>query len=226
MTEIYLQKGNPMLHSIHENTMALKFYRKESNVFDSDTTMVTRGGTSRSKLVLLFLVLLLGAGLIFAGIRFLSLNSAPSSSNSASTSLTPTPFATAVPEEPTPTTEVTPTGPTGKPTPTSKLSSKITPTPTTSTKPTTLSIEILNGSGQGGVAGTAASALKKLGYKITGTGNADTFNFVGYTIKIKKSKSSELPTLKKDVATLGTVTDSLTTLPESSDADAQVIVGK
>ncbi len=208
--------------------MALKFYRKESNVFDSDTTMVTRSGTSRSKLVLLFLVLLLGAGLIFAGIRFLSLNNGANSSSTTTVGLTPTPFATSVPETPTPTviTTPTPTGKPGKTTPTPTISSKVTPTPTGSTKPTTMSIEILNGSGQSGVAGTAASAMKKLGYSISGTGNADTFNFVGYTIKIKKSKSAQLPVLKKDVATLGTVTDSLTTLPESSDADAQIIVGK
>lgn len=200
--------------------MALKFYRKESNVFDSDTTMVTRSGTSRSKLVLLFLVLLIGAGLIFAGIRFLSLNGGTGGSSSPLASLTPTPFTTATPQRPTPTLATTPAG-TTTPTP----SSKVTPTPT-GTKTTPLTLEILNGSGQAGVAGTAASALKKLGYRISGTDNAATFNYVGYTIKIKKSKSSQLPELKKDVATLGTVTDSLTTLPESSDADAQVIVGK
>lgn len=200
--------------------MALKFYRKESNVFDSDTTMVTRSGTSRSKLVLLFLVLLLGAGLIFAGIRFLSLNTG-TPSNSSLASLTPTPYATAVPEQPTPTVEATSSGTTGTPSPTSKL----TPTPT-GTKTTTMTIEILNGSGQSGVAGTAASAFKKLGYKISGTGNADAFNYEGYTIKIKKSQSSQLAQLKKDVQSVGTLTDSLTTLPESSDVDAQIIVGK
>lgn len=209
--------------------MALKFYRKESNVFDSDTTMVTRSGTSRSKLVLLFLILLLGAGLIFAGIRFLSLNNGtPQGSLS---NLTPTPFATAVPESPTPTMpEVsgtpTPTEKPGKTTPTPTVSAKVSLTPTGGAKAAALTIEILNGSGQSGVAGTAASAMKKLGYTITGTGNADTFTYVGYTIKIKKTKSAGLTQLKKDVATLGTVTDSLTTLPESSDADAQVIVGK
>jgi hypothetical protein len=208
--------------------MALKFYRKESNVFDSDTTMVTRPGTSRSKLVLLFLVLLLGAGLIFAGIRFLSLNKGTGTPNNSVASLTPTPFATAAPEAPTPTIEmtVTPTGKAGKTTPTPTTSTKVTPTPTGAAKTAPMSIEILNGSGQAGVAGTAASGMKKLGYSISGTGNADTFNFVGYTIKIKKSKSTQLAQLKKDVATLGTVTDSLITLPESSDADAQLIVGK
>ena len=197
----------------------MKFYRKDAHIFDSDTTMVTRSGTSRSKLVLLFLVLLLGAGLIFAGIRFLSLNG---TGNDASTltSLTPTPFATAAPV---PTGEPTPTG-TGDTTPTPTTSSKVTPTPTG--KAVALKLEILNGSGHSGVAGTASTSLRKLGYSIIGTGNADSFTFVGYTIKIKKSKSSQLPQLKKDVATLGTVTDSLTTLPESSDADAQVIVGK
>lgn len=188
-------------------SMANRFYKKEDGIFDTETTMVTRQPAARSKLLMLFFILLLGSGLIFAGIRFLSL---PKENK-------PTPVI------PSPTAGLTPTETV---TPTSSPSGSITPSPSVSPKNETLNLEILNGSGKPGAALTLAGPLRKLGYTVSKTGNADSFTYEQVTIKIKKSKSSALPALKKAVETVAPVGSTLTTLPESSSVDAEIIVGK
>lgn len=89
-----------------------------------------------------------------------------------------------------------------------------------------LSIEVQNGSGEKGVAGKVADFLKSFGYKISGTKNADNFDYTNVTISIKESSSNYLSLLKKDLNTEYTVGDTNSTLSASSSADAVVIVGK
>ncbi len=76
--------------------------------------------------------------------------------------------------------------------------SKAKPAPTVA--PSQVQLEVLNGSGQYGVAGTTATGLSSLGFNVIGTGDAANF---GYTSSvIEYSTASQLPqvnTLKKQV---------------------------
>lgn len=148
-------------------------------------------------------------------------------------------------EEPTPT--PTPTQiifPTDTPTPEVSPSGKLTPTKTTAptTKPTvsanavdkatgldrsTLSVMVQNGGGVVGAGSKAADILRQLGYNVTGTGNASSFDYETTVIQVKASQSKYLDLLKKDLATTYTISSSSSaTLAASSDTDAVVIVGK
>jgi hypothetical protein len=78
--------------------------------------------------------------------------------------------------------------------------SKAKPAPTVS--PSQVQLEVLNGSGTIGVAGTAATGLTNLGFNVLGTGDAP--SGFGYTNSvIEYSSAAQLPevnTLKKEVA--------------------------
>jgi len=147
-----------------------------------------------------------------------------------------TPIPTQVIETPTPipTDTPTPTPEKGTPTPTPKPTSKITPTPAKGTPtPTTtsglersnLDIAVLNGSGEAGAATKASDVLKKLGYNVVSSGNADNFDYAETEIKVKSTKKTYLDLLKGDLEddyTIGSATSDYT----GSEADAVVIVGK
>lgn len=137
---------------------------------------------------------------------------------------TPTP---AVEEDPTPTQGTTPT-PKTSPTP-----AKGTPTPTsTSTTDKAsgldradLTVAIQNGSGVAGAATKMSDALKKLGYDVVSSGNADNFEYENTVIQVKSTKKAFADLLKKDLSgdyTIGSATSNYT----GTDADAVIIVGK
>lgn len=170
--------------------------------------------TSKSRLVLVFLFFLVGAGLLFVGARLLSMQQ-------EQVAVVPTPTPTSSPlitEEPTPTEEATPSAVTKAP--------QTTPTPTTTSSAKSLTLSVLNGSGTPGAAGDAADALKELGYTVSFTGNASAFTYEGITINIKRSKNSQLAALRKDVAGIGPVASTSASLAETSTVDAQVIIGE
>lgn len=186
-----------------------------------------RGSSAKKKRVLfLLLFLLLVGGLVFGASRFLGQSS---EKKEAQTSPTPTEFIFPT-DTPTPTEDAT------KPTPTpTKAAATPTVTPRPSSNPvdkttgldrSSLSVQILNGSGVAGAAKKASDFLSGLGYSIASTGNADAEDFQGVTIKVKSSKSSFLPLLKKDLEGSYTVSSSTSDLSASSSADALVIVGK
>ena len=142
--------------------------------------------------------------------------------------LTPSPTPPVISPTTIPTQEVTPTGK-QTPTPTSKT------TPTPSTTSTTdkatgldradLKVAIENGSGIAGAATKASDALKKLGYDVVSSGNADNFDYTTTKIQVKSTKKSYLPLLKSDLSTdytIGSATSDYT----GTDADAVVIVGQ
>lgn len=180
----------------------------------------TSGKKKRAFLYVAVFILII-AGAIFLGNQLLS------SSNDVELEPTPT-----IEEEATPTDEPTPTEEASD-------SAKKTPTPTTKETKTTitptagattpvagsLTIKVLNGSGEKGVAGTVASLLKDKGYTIASTGNADNFDYTDTVIQIKKSKQAGLTKLKAALSTDYTVSSSTETLAETEDADAIVIVG-
>lgn len=88
-----------------------------------------------------------------------------------------------------------------------------------------LSIEIQNGSGVSGVAAKMSALLKGLGYVVSGTGNAENFDYTNVTIKVKSTESKYVSLLKKDIAASYTVSVADASLASGS-ADALVIVGK
>lgn len=139
---------------------------------------------------------------------------------------TPTPGT----ETPTPTeAEETPT-PSAKATPTTKVTptpGKGTPTPTTTggLERSNLKIAVQNGSGVAGAATKMSDALKKLGYDVVSSGNADNFEYAETEISVKSTKKTYLDMLKGDLSddyTIGSATSDYT----GTDADAVVIVGK
>jgi hypothetical protein len=157
------------------------------------------------------LVLLLVLGLVF----FITRNN--SSSDETSISLPPT-SEPVVTEEQSPTPEES-----GTLTP-SKAPTKA---PTGSSAKSDISVSVLNGSGESGVAGKASDALKSAGYSVASTGNADNFDYTGVTIQVKASQKSILSSLKSDMEDAGyTVSSATSDLSEGQSYDALVIVGK
>ena len=198
--------------------MQKRFYTKDEGGFESMSATVVKS-TSKSRLVLVFLFFLVGAGLLFVGVKLLSMQQ----ENQVVIAPTPTPTSSPlISEAPTPTEVIVPSSVSKAP--------QTTPTPTVaaSTTPSSkkLTISVLNGSGTAGAAGGASDALKELGYTVSFTGNAPSFTYEGITINIKKSKNSQLASLKKDVSGVGPVSSTSATLAETSTVDAQVIIGK
>jgi len=89
-----------------------------------------------------------------------------------------------------------------------------------------LSIAVKNGSGAEGTAGKAATTLKNLGYNIASTGNADNFNYIGVTIKVKEDQSNFLDLLKKDLTKSYTIKSASADLASDFSTDALIIIGK
>ena len=168
--------------------------------------------------VVLLLAVLLGGGDVFY-----------QSQKSAQNIESPLP----TPSEVTPTTTPSPTvvtTPTGSPSPTG---AKTTTTPSPTPRPTgvlgttdrsKVTVTVLNGSGTSGAASKVADYLEGLGYTISSTGNADSFDYENLTISVKSAKKAILPQLQKDLSSQGTVDSTSTTF--TGTADAQVIVGQ
>lgn len=140
-------------------------------------------------------------------------------------SVTPTPTEFQFPTD-TPTPSVSPTTEVSIPTavPTTKSINPV--DASTGLDRSTLSVEVQNGSGEAGVAGKAADVLRGFGYKISGTGNADNFDYQNTTVRVKSTKSNFLALLKKDLGFSYTVGSTSADLDSSSTADALVIIGK
>lgn len=168
--------------------------------------------------IVLFLIIL--GILIFAGSKFLG---SQGGGEPTPTPATPT-VAVEPTEEPTPevTGDLTPTKKQTSPTPKATSTPKYTPDPSKSG----LTIQVLNGSGEKGVASQMAETLRSLGYTVSSTGNADTFDYQNVTIQIKSTKSNLLTQLRKDLSSDYTVGSTTTDLSASTSADAVVIVGK
>lgn len=89
-----------------------------------------------------------------------------------------------------------------------------------------IKIAVQNGSGESGVAASAAAILRQAGYSIVSTGNADNFNYTNVTIKIKNSQKSFLSSIQKALESEYTIGETSSNLSEGQDYDALVIVGK
>ncbi|HUQ84887.1 MAG TPA: LytR C-terminal domain-containing protein [Candidatus Limnocylindrales bacterium] len=89
-----------------------------------------------------------------------------------------------------------------------------------------LTVVVLNGSGVAGAGRRYSTALSGLGYVVSSTGNADTFDYTGVTVKVKKSKSSYASLLKKDLGTVAAGSTITTSVDDTITTDAAVIIGK
>jgi hypothetical protein len=91
---------------------------------------------------------------------------------------------------------------------------------------TSFEIRVLNGGGTAGAAGKMKTLLEDKGYKVSGTGNTDSYTYDSTEIHGKTNMTDAIANLKadlKDSYTLGTVSADL---DASASADVQVIVGK
>ena len=177
---------------------------------------------SRKNLKRFILILIIFLGLTIFGItRFLS------SRESSQSKVIPTPTVEATPTE-----ELFPTDTpmlTSTPAPSLKPTSAQASDPkdkTTGLDRSNLSIEVQNGSGVVGAANKASDFLKSLGYVVSSTANADTFDYQETVIRVKSEKEAYLPLLKKDIGTNYTIGEASESLSASTSADAIVIVGK
>jgi hypothetical protein len=190
---------------------------RRSYVYES-----SKNSGNKKRIILIFIgILILIALVVFAVI-------ATGGKGEDEKSLTPIPTQPSTAPTTLPTEPVTPTSD-QTPTPTSKTTPA--PTATSTTDKTTgldradLKVAIQNGSGVAGAATKASDALKKLGYDVVSSGNADSFDYETTEIQVKSTKKSFLPLLKSDLSdtyTIGSATADYT----GSDADAVVIVGK
>ena len=101
-----------------------------------------------------------------------------------------------------------------------------TPTPAPALDRSQLKLQILNGSGVAGRAGQAATLLEDAGYAKADTANADNFDFDTTKLSVKSGQDALLDLLTKDLEGDYTIGDTATDLPEDSDFDAVITIGK
>ena len=165
--------------------------------------------------ILLVILVVIAAGV--GGLYYLGSNKKSDSQAAIAPTKIPTPT-----EKPT---ETPTSSPSGSITPTKKL----TPTPTgTSGKldRAKLTVAVLNGSGIAGAGRKYSTMLSGLGYNVTSTNNADTFDYTGITVKVKKAKSDYAALLKKDLASTASGSAIKTSIDDTITTDAAVVVGK
>jgi hypothetical protein len=87
------------------------------------------------------------------------------------------------------------------------------------------SIQVLNGSGVSGAAGSIETFLEGLGYENIEIGNADNSDYQSITIQIKKEFEDFVEVISKDLSDSYTVNKDYEILDEDSEYDAVIIVG-
>lgn len=175
----------------------------EESAFPRAYEMHTNRRPKALLLLVVFLVIL--AVLIFFGTRFLGTGSEESegeTSTTVSSEASPTPQETVLEDTPTPT-----------------------PNVDEELDKTSLSIQVLNGSGVSGAAGELASVLEDAGYTDVTTGNADEFDHEGISISVTSTKENFLKLLETDLEDSYTIGNTDTDLTSSS-YDAVIIIGE
>lgn len=109
---------------------------------------------------------------------------------------------------------------------------EITPTQSPSPTPTPvefdraeLSIQILNGSGESGVAASMETFMEDLGYENLEIGNADNSDYENVTIQIKEEYEDLAQLIDEDLASDYTVNSDYEILEDDSEYDVVIIVG-
>ena len=121
------------------------------------------------------------------------------------------------------------------PSSTAETPQTISPSPAQSPQPTaeqpapdraSVTIQILNGSGIPGKAGTVKDLLTGLGYQDIDTGNADTYDYDQTEISVADANTALLNLLIADLKSAYDLSDESTALSADSEYDAIIIVGK
>lgn len=109
---------------------------------------------------------------------------------------------------------------------------EVTPTQAPSPTPTpvefdraALSVQILNGSGQSGVAATMQTFMEDLGYEGLEIGNADNDDYENVTIQIKEEYEDLAKLIDEDLASDYIVNSDYEVLEDDSEYDVVIIVG-
>lgn len=109
---------------------------------------------------------------------------------------------------------------------------KVTPTESPSPTPTPaefdraeLSVQVLNGSGVSGAAGSMETYLTDLGYENIEVGNADNSDYQDITIQIKEEFEDLAELIDEDLAGEYSVNEDYELLDEDSEYDVVIIVG-
>jgi len=114
-------------------------------------------------------------------------------------------------------------------TPTPTPTSTPTPTPTpdvSSLDRSTLSVQVLNGSGTAGEAGKMKTLLEEKGYTVDNTGNAETYDYETTQIFVKSESEAYLALLEEDLKETYSIGTSEATLEDDVPYDVRIIVGK
>ena len=104
-----------------------------------------------------------------------------------------------------------------------------TPAPTSAPTPTpnprkSITLEVLNGSGAPGIAGTTADELKALGYQIGAVGNADKQTYKVTEVNEAKNFTQSAMLMSDLTTNFGPATNS--SVLQTSSASARIVVGK
>lgn len=114
-------------------------------------------------------------------------------------------------------------------TPTPTVTSTPVPTPTPDVSAldrSTLAVQVLNGSGTPGVAGTMKEFLEEKGYTVKNTGNAQTYDYETTQIFVKAKSKAYLTLLEEDLKESYVLGSSSSTLEDDVTYDVRIIVGK
>lgn len=191
--------------------------------FSQDPFKPPSRSSNRFFIIVAFLIIIAISS--FGGYKFLS--SKEEIKNEVSPTPLPTEFFTST-ETPTPTPtekEPAPTNETKKPSPAPTKAPVKKTLGSSTTDKSSLTVEVLNGSGEVGAASKVSAILKELGYNVVSIGNADSFDYIDTVIGVSEERKSFLDILKKDVSQSYTVSSTGTASPSAS-SDAVVIVGK
>lgn len=179
-------------------------------------TYPARSSKKKNRLLKIIVILIILGLIIFFGKSLIG----GKKETAKPAALTPTPTEFQFPTDtPQPSVSTTPTSPT--PTPKASPIDKATGLDRSS-----VSVEVLNGSGVIGAASKASDILKNLGYNVTSTGNADNFDFTDTEVHVKSTKSKFAGLVKSDLSSSYTVNVASADLDASASADIRVIVGK
>jgi hypothetical protein len=115
-------------------------------------------------------------------------------------------------------------------TPTPNYNNTVTPSPTSTPTSTQLDltkypINVMNGSGTPGQAGTVKDLLTGAGFKVSAAGNAASYDYTKTVIKVKADVPQEFVTKLSDTLSKNYVLDTKQALATSSADSVQVIVG-
>ncbi|MBN1263004.1 MAG: LytR C-terminal domain-containing protein [Candidatus Pacebacteria bacterium] len=186
------------------NTVEIDSGEKDLSLEAPENLPLTKKkGKNLKKILLLAFLLLAVSGLIGGGIFVYQKAMAEKDENQnflATETNQPTPFLTQIP--------------TVEPTETPKLERK------------TLKLQILNGSGVAGAAGKAQAFLENLGYQSFEVGNADSYEFDQTEISVRESRKDYLDLLIADLEAEYALGEKDADLPEESEFDAVIIIGK